>query len=245
MKYDGMMALAERGRFFNRSRSRNGDGNRKGREITYRFPEIVLPDDVVLVGEICHFVNGVSSFRHILKRMCDNPTEIRLRSRTITCDFVVFDILELDGQDLRDLPFKDRLGHLDRLSASKGLRIAERYPIEKLEAILEIVGNFRGEGVIIKDLSKAYVPKRSENWLKLKLWKKRTFTIERHEITENRGFVLYINNKGYEQKVVCNDIRYQQRVLNGHGFVEVKFLAEEDSGALRQPFCYRVKEAEK
>lgn len=242
VKFDGTMAIYEDGKLWNRKR----------RDITDRFPEIQISEyanDVVLVGEICCFTNGVSDFKKILRRNTDNPSKIRLLTKTNPATFVVFDILEYHGEDITHRPLRVRRAILDEWFSTilngfngsdlaKGIERANKWDVGKsdpcgLDSILEIIHNYRAEGIVIKNPESPYISERTVNWLKLKDWKERVFPIIRHEITENRGFVIYIQNNGHEQKIAVNGEKDQQRILRGEvEKVRVRYLREEDSGAL-------------
>ncbi|TET92003.1 MAG: hypothetical protein E3J35_00655 [Methanomassiliicoccales archaeon] len=243
VKFDGTMAIFEDGRL----------RNRRKRDITERFPEVQISEfanDVVLVGEVCCFSNGVSDFRKILRRNTDNPTKIRLLTKTNPATYIVFDVLEYKGEDITHKPLRERRAVLDEwystvylqgLNGSdlaRGVERANKWEVDKsdpcgLDGILEIITNYKAEGIIVKNPDSPYIPDRTTNWLKLKAWKTKVFEILRHEITDNRGFVIYIRNNGHEQRVAVNGQNDQQRILRGMGrFAKVRYLREEESGAL-------------
>ena len=231
VKYDGTMALCENGRLY----------NRRGVDISDRFPEITPPMDSVLVGEICIFMAGLSDFNLILRRTASRSVNSLLGKAT-PATFLVFDILEHEGRDLTSLPLRARLRILDGLNLGDRLKRVQHYPIEDLELVAAKARDLNEEGLILKRLDRPYVAakkgsdKRPDHWVKLKFWETRAFEIERNELTPNRGFNLIIRNRGREQEVVCNDVGMQQRVLRGEArWVVVRYLEEGDEGALRQP----------
>src|SRR5205807_1303422 len=80
-----------------------------------------------------------------------------------------FDLLWLDGQDLRGRPIEERRELLQSLFANlpPPLALAERLEGGARQA-LALVTKRGGEGVILKRKLSLYEPRRSRNWLKLK-----------------------------------------------------------------------------
>jgi hypothetical protein len=88
----------------------------------------------------------------------------------------------------------------------------------------------------VKDLRATYKPTRNDGWLKLKAWEQADYDILSHEFTEAGGFVVWIANKGYKQKVAVNRTDLQDSIAKGRTKrLTIRYLDEEESGALRQP----------
>jgi len=80
----------------------------------------------------------------------------------------VFDLLWLDGQDVRGLPLRERKALLrDALSWEDPLRLVP-YRNEAGEAMFEEACKAGWEGVIAKRADSVYTSKRSRDWLKFK-----------------------------------------------------------------------------
>lgn len=231
LKFDGMMVLVEDGRMY----------NRRGRDVTYQFPEVSVPRKAVVVGEVCILKNGVSQFHMLQKRNVDNPKEIELRSRLFPATLVAFDVLQLNGQHIADKPLVERRKVLEALGESgvlKGGHVADYMdcPKEKVEEVLEAVRSFKGEGIIVKDLDAPYVASRNGSWMKVKAWNEGEYDILEHEVTEKGALVVFIVNSGYRQKVVCNAVEMAKRIKAGEiTRLRIRYLDVEESGALRQP----------
>lgn len=190
---------------------------------------------------ISELKNGVSQFHMLQKRNVDNPKEIELRSKLFPAKLVAFDVLKLNGQDLADRPLRDRRKVLEALGQSgvlKGGHVADYMdcPKEKVDEILDAVREFKGEGIIVKDLDAPYIPKRNRAWMKVKAWKEGEYDVIEHEITEKGALVVYVVNSGYRQKVVCNSAKMAERIEKGEiTKLKIRYLDVEESGALRQP----------
>lgn len=94
--------------------------SRHGRALTRYFPEVVdalrrLPQAVVLDGELVAAAGPQIGFTALMNRLHPSASRVdRLRRQTPAC-FVAFDLLALDGRDLRARPFAERRDALERL----------------------------------------------------------------------------------------------------------------------------------
>jgi bifunctional non-homologous end joining protein LigD len=158
VKYDGYRGLAAV------SSGRVCFHTRNGLDLTERFPEVaralsrlVVPE-AVLDGEVVAYdARGVSHFESLLTPGADHR-------------FVVFDLLWLQGEDLRGRPLEERRELLESVLANvpPPLELAERLPGDGPEVLA--LAERRGlEGVIAKACGSRYEGKRSRAWLKLKV----------------------------------------------------------------------------
>ena len=233
LKYDGEMALWDGKNLW----------NRRGNEISDKFPELNLPPNVVLIGEIVIFnQDGVSEFTEILRRG-ENRVVNRLRAKVVPATFVAFDIIEKDGKDLKTMPQSWRKA---LLISVPGIKTPKSWSIEHLEEAKEYVRIHNEEGLIIKRLESPYVicegEKRSNHWIKWKAWMYRAFPVIRAGPTgTGDGFTAFINNLGREQEVAVQHPSAREKLRDGGGrFIVVRFLEENENHALRQPTCKGV-----
>jgi bifunctional non-homologous end joining protein LigD len=148
-KLDGIRCLAEGSRLVSRN----------GLSLNERFPTIVdavasLPS-AVYDGEVVAFAGSQTSFQ-------------RLGQRGRAVYFYVFDVLEVDGEDVRERPLMERKALLRELVKPHGPIRLTSYRREKgIELYAEACR--RGwEGLIAKRADSPYVGKRSRDWLKWK-----------------------------------------------------------------------------
>ncbi|HEY0158502.1 MAG TPA: DNA ligase D [Thermoanaerobaculia bacterium] len=80
---------------------------------------------------------------------------------------VIFDILWLDGEDLRRKTYLERRKILEKLKPPAGISIAETLEMTGEEA-LQHASQQGWEGVIAKRNTSVYEPRRSKEWLKIK-----------------------------------------------------------------------------
>jgi bifunctional non-homologous end joining protein LigD len=158
VKYDGYRAVAAI------SNGRVAFQSRNALDFTSRFPQLARAlarlhvAEAVIDGEVVALdAKGRSRFQ----RMGDAASEHR---------FVAFDLLWLDGEDLRGRPIEERRDLLESVLANvpHPLELAERIEGDPEDALLK--AERRGlEGLIAKAHGSTYEGKRSTAWLKLKV----------------------------------------------------------------------------
>jgi bifunctional non-homologous end joining protein LigD len=138
---------------------------RNGKDWTGRFPTIVQAAaglkarSCLIDGEaVCCDENGLAVFA--LLRYRKRPTKIFLYA---------FDLLELDGQDLRREPLETRKATLASLlrSCGPGLRLVEHLAHDG-DVVYRHACKLGCEGIVSKRLGSPYVSGRTRHWLKFK-----------------------------------------------------------------------------
>jgi bifunctional non-homologous end joining protein LigD len=163
VKFDGYRMLADSDAGHPVLRSRNG------LDWTARLPEIAaavawIPDrEAVVDGEVVAFrPDGISSFELMKAALSGGQTD-----RLV---YMVFDLLALDGWDLRPCRQDDRSDVLERLLVEHGsdrVRLSERR--HDVAAAAHRAACTRGlEGIMLKRRDARYRPGRSDAWLKVK-----------------------------------------------------------------------------
>jgi DNA ligase-1 len=176
-KYDGMRAQLVRREGKNWIWSRGED------LITERFPELAalrLPDGVVIDGEILIWLGGVAPapFSALQKRMGRKQVSARLLGE-LPAVLVAYDLLELDGRDLRELPQAERRMLLEQLMGSlqsaPQLRLAPLIRADSWQHLAQIRSESRErgvEGMMLKAVDARYGVGRTKSvgtWWKWKI----------------------------------------------------------------------------
>lgn len=180
LKYDGVRVIAycEPGGVRLESRS--------GRDQTLLYPEIaealgkLVADSAVLDGEIVAFDgDGHASFQRLQPRMqASAPREIERLRREVPVVAFLFDLLYLDGYDLRGVPIEKRKEVLAALlEGAPRLLLYSDHVIGQGEVFFELAAKSGVEGIVSKRLGSAYVGKRSASWLKVKRIEEGEFVI--------------------------------------------------------------------
>ncbi len=143
--------------------------SRNGNIISNRFKNIaknleILPAKAFVVdGEIvCFDNNGRSNFSLLQNNIKHKKTE--------TAFYVVFDLLALNGKDLRETPLKTRRNKLKTLMSQK--TVSNIIFSEDIEGhgdeCFEFAKENKLEGIIAKDQTSKYLGGRNKDWLKIK-----------------------------------------------------------------------------
>jgi bifunctional non-homologous end joining protein LigD len=171
IKFDGYRALALRGGHKVRILSRNQ------KDLGKKFPEITDPiagldvQDAVIDGEIVALDDrGRSSFQ-----LLQGFDMGMVRPPIVFC---AFDLLRLNGEDLRGLPIEERKAKLAALlrPPPPAIRYSASFT-ENIDELLNKVRELSLEGLIGKRAGSKYDSKRSGTWIKIKLYQQGSFVI--------------------------------------------------------------------
>ncbi|HEX4477580.1 MAG TPA: DNA ligase D, partial [Polyangiaceae bacterium] len=160
--------------------------SRNGKDWRERFPNVVraiekLPiSSAVLDGEICVLDDqGVPRFQ-LLQNSLEGSTRRKVAARTpangkapadeARLVYFVFDLLFVDGKDLRDHPLSTRKSMLESiLSGQKPpLIYVPHVTATKGAVLLEAACASGAEGVVVKRLEAPHRPRRTPEWVKVK-----------------------------------------------------------------------------
>jgi len=116
-----------------------------------KVPEVVIDGEIVVLDE-----QGAPRFQLLQQ---GDRREI----------LIVFDILWLDGKDLRNLTYDERRNILEKTlkRTPAAIKVSEKITTSGAEA-LERAKKSGWEGIIAKRRSSVYEPRRSKEWLKIK-----------------------------------------------------------------------------
>ncbi|MHA3704044.1 non-homologous end-joining DNA ligase [Jatrophihabitans sp. YIM 134969] len=176
-KLDGVRCLARR----------DADGavrltSRNDKDMTATYPEVAVAladacdTDVVVDGEIVAFEGRRTSFERLQGRIgISDPTAALATG--IPVFYYVYDVLHLDGRDVRRVP---QLARKKLLRAALTWDDPLRFTTHRREAGVEMyeAACRRGdEGVIAKRISAPYTGGRSRDWLKFKCVRDQEFVV--------------------------------------------------------------------
>ena len=180
VKWDGVRAIAFVEQEEVRLQSRTG--NRCERQ----YPELAVMHhhlatrQAVLDGEIVVLdAKGVSQFHLIQPRIANtDPNSIAHLTRSTPVVYFAFDLLYLDGYDLRGVALSERKALLDEvLTPGAAVRISDSFPGSAGEAMLEAARENGLEGLLAKCATSRYESRRSRDWLKIKIVNEQEFVI--------------------------------------------------------------------
>jgi bifunctional non-homologous end joining protein LigD len=157
IKYDGFRAVAYVDRGSCELVSRNGNVFRRFAELGAWLGEHVPAENAILDGEVvCLDAQGRSVFKNLFYRRA-------------ACAFVAFDLLWLNGEDLRGLPLLERKKRLKRLLRKKRSRVLYVDHIEHAgRRFFAEVCRLDLEGVVAKPKAGTYRVTKKPTWIKIK-----------------------------------------------------------------------------
>jgi DNA ligase D-like protein (predicted ligase) len=147
--------------------------SRTAKDLTGTYPEVrgavggQRAPGLLLDGEVVAFDGDQTSFSRLQQRLgVTNPRPDLVAGYPVI--FCVFDLLELDGDDLRRLPLIERRARLtDAVRPSAALQLSEAWRDESQRRFTQACRS-GWEGLIAKRAQAPYVEGRSRDWLKLK-----------------------------------------------------------------------------
>jgi bifunctional non-homologous end joining protein LigD len=152
---------------------------RRGNDWTKRFKKIadeawhISAGSAIIDGEIVvPAANGTTDFSVLQNELKGKSTKIVM---------VAFDLLYLNGYDLRKLPLIERKTHLKKLVAKTDIQLSESFEVDGPE-MYKHACSVGLEGVVSKVRDSRYASGRGNNWVKK--------TCAQRETLTNAGFAL-------------------------------------------------------
>ncbi len=179
VKWDGVRALAFLENETARLQSRTGNRCERQYPELSAIPHQVAAETAILDGEIAVLdARGVSQFHLIQPRIMNaDANSIAHMSRNTPVVYFVFDVIYLNGYDLRGVRLDERRKLLDEIvTPDSYIRISTAFPGAG-EQMLEAARENGLEGLLAKRASSCYESKRSSEWLKIKLVNQQEFVI--------------------------------------------------------------------
>jgi bifunctional non-homologous end joining protein LigD len=159
------------------------------------YPELVRPlagqptENYVADGEIVAFKGDVTSFSQLQRRMQLRDPE-KARRMGVEVFYYLFDLLYLDGYDLREVPLIHRKALLEDSFASQDPVRFTSHRERDGEAYYREACRKGLEGVIAKRRDSIYVSRRSPDWLKLSVGRSRNLSSAASRIPKEVGSAL-------------------------------------------------------
>jgi bifunctional non-homologous end joining protein LigD len=201
VKWDGYRALASVSQGEARLTSR------KGNDLTERFSAVakevakaVKTPDCVLDGEVCALdEQGRASFSAMQQGKPGTPLV-----------YYVFDLLELEGEPLVDLPLTERRKRLEQLLDRRNRTVRLSEVFDDGVALLEAANQQGLEGIMAKRADSRYaVGRRTRDWLKIKTHGRQEFIIAGYTKGQGRragtlGSLVLAVRRGQQLEYVGN-----------------------------------------
>jgi DNA ligase D-like protein (predicted ligase) len=210
-KLDGIRCLAIRSGKQLRMLSRNN------LSLNARYPELAEAlaaeprEQFAIDGEVVAFAGAQTSFAKLAQR----------HQRYVSVFLYVFDLLWVDGYDVRKLPLRTRKRLLRAALDFKGHVRLVRHRNEHGEAYYEEACRKGWEGVIAKRADSPYTAKRSRDWLKFKCERGQELVIGGYTAPKGSRIELGALLVGYYED---GELRYAGKVGTGFDDATLKEL---------------------
>ncbi|MDN4982153.1 non-homologous end-joining DNA ligase [Bradyrhizobium sp. WYCCWR 13022] len=236
---------------------------RRGHDWTNRFKKVA--DDAWHIKAGSAIVDG-----EVVVPAADGTTDFsvlqnELKGKSTSIVLVAFDLLYLNGRDLRKLPLIQRKAELKKIIAGTEIQFSESFEIEGADMFAHAckVGL---EGVVSKVRDSVYASGRSNNWVKKTCAQRETLAIAGFALDDAKWDGIYLGRRkgddlvyagkvdhGFD-KVSAADLQrrlkplirktqpYAKRIAHKGIWVEPKLLAEVEyraksaEGKVRHPF---------
>jgi bifunctional non-homologous end joining protein LigD len=206
---------------------------RRGNDWTNRFRKItadawhVGAGSAVIDGEVVvPAANGSTDFSVLQNELKGRSTKIVL---------VAFDLLYLNGYDLRKLPLFERKALLKKILAKTDVQFSESFEVDGRE-MFESACEIGLEGVVSKVRDSRYLSGRSNDWVKKTCAQRETLPIAGFALKENKFDGIYVGRrKG-------TDLVYAGKVDNGFDAASAKDLQARLKPLIRktQPYAKKI-----
>jgi len=179
VKWDGVRAICFIDRESVRLVSRTGHSCEKQYPELSVIPHYLAAEQAILDGEIAALDDkGVAHFELIQPRIHQSdPNSISHMARSRPVVYFAFDLLYLNGYDLRQVTLAERKQLLESILTPTGvLRFSEHFPGAG-DAMLAAARETGVEGLMAKRAGSRYEPRRSSEWMKIKIVQRQEFVI--------------------------------------------------------------------
>ncbi|MBR1280288.1 non-homologous end-joining DNA ligase [Bradyrhizobium sp. AUGA SZCCT0283] len=243
---------------------------RRGNDWTKRFRKIA--DDVWHIAAGSAIIDG-----EVVVPADDGTTDFsvlqnELKGKSTKIVLVVFDLLYLNGFDLRKLPLLERKAHLKKIIAGSDVQFSESFEMDGREMYAHAckVGL---EGVVSKVRNSKYSSERGNDWVKKTCAQRETLMVAGFALKDNDWDGIYLARRkgddliyagkvdhGFDRASAANLRKrltplirktqpYAKRIAHKGIWVEPEVLAEIEyraksaEGKVRHPFFRGIREA--
>jgi bifunctional non-homologous end joining protein LigD len=165
---------------------------RRGNDWTKRFRKIagdaylINAGSAIIDGEVVvPAVDGTTDFSVLQNELKGKSTKIVL---------VAFDLLYLNGQDLRKLPLIERKAALKKLISKTAIQFSESFELDGRE-MLKHACQVGLEGVVSKVRDSRYPSERTNDWVKVTCAQRETLPIAGFALDGNKWDGIYVGRE--------------------------------------------------
>ena len=206
---------------------------RNGHDWTKRFSKI--EHDAFLIGASSAIIDG-----EVVVPAADGTTDFsvlqnELKGKSTKIVMVAFDLLYLNGYDLRKLPLIERKSHLKRLIEKTAIQFSDHFDVDGSELFAH-VSKLGLEGVVSKVRDSKYNSGRGNDWVKKTCAQRETLTIAGFALDGNDWDGIYLGRRKGD------DLVYAGKVDHGFDKASAARLRQALTPLIRktQPYARRI-----
>jgi bifunctional non-homologous end joining protein LigD len=206
---------------------------RRGNDWTHRFKKIA--GDAFLISAGSAIIDG-----EIVVPAADGTTDFsvlqnELKGRSTKIAMIAFDLLYLNGYDLRKLPLVERKALLKKLLDKTAIQFSESFEVDGRE-ILEHACSLALEGVVSKVRDSRYSSGRGNDWVKKTCAQRETLPIAGFALKQNKFDGIYLGRRQGKNLV------YAGKVDHGFNMASAKDLQARLKPLIRktQPYAKKI-----
>ena len=165
---------------------------RNGHDWTKRFKKIA--DDAFLISASSAIIDG-----EIVVPAADGTTDFsvlqnELKGKSTKIAMVAFDLLYLNGYDLRKLPLIERKALLKKLIAKTAIQFSESFEVDGPE-IFKHACSIGIEGIVSKVRDSRYFSARGNDWVKKTCAQRETLAIAGFALKQNKFDGIFVGRR--------------------------------------------------
>lgn len=221
--------------------------NKRFKDLTDIYPELsdickCVKKRVILDGELVVLTDGKPDFYALQKRsLMGDKFRISLAAKKNPVQFVAYDILYYDGNDLTDKPLMERKVYLSK-AVTEGHNLSVSRWIEKNGvAFFELAKKENLEGIVAKKKDGLYhIGKRTSEWIKIKVMQDEDLLVLGYQ-PDDDGKVKDLILGYYDEK---GDLKCRGKVYLGVSKTEQKIIADfAKKNTVKRPWFDKYKNA--
>jgi len=197
--------------------------NRRGNIITQQFREVVnelkaIKHDFIIDGEVVSFDLKFNSLQR--RALTKDIYKREQLEKIIPVKYMVFDVISIDGTDMRREKLKDRVCSINRLlGLGTAFNHIERVVYDEIDNLYAIAIENNYEGIVVKDMESLYEGCRSHSWVKRKLFKEGYITITAYSV--NPKGIRATDNLGNAVQIAGTNGTMVKEIIDTNGYAEI------------------------
>jgi bifunctional non-homologous end joining protein LigD len=206
---------------------------RRGHDWTNRFRKIAADGFLINAGSA--IIDGEVVVPAENGRTDFSVLQNELKGRSTKIAMVAFDLLYLNGYDLRKLPLVERKTHLKKLIAKTAIQFGESFDVDGRE-MYQHACSIGLEGVVSKVRDSRYASGRSNDWVKKTCQQRETLPIAGYALDGTKFDGIYIGRRKGK------DLVYAGKVDHGFDTASAKDLQKRLKPLIRktQPYAKKI-----